>query len=161
MAKAHRHPLLTHTTPGWWLGTICLRESYSCMPDGRLHGPKIRWSYEAEITCKRKIRLSEVTEESLQGVIWIPHRYTGISLTHWGRVMHICINRILIIGSDNGLSPNRRQAIIWTNAGILLIGPLGTNFSEIPIELIHFHSWKYIWKCCLQNGIHFVSASRC
>ena len=21
------------------------------------------------------------------------------------------------IGSDNGLSPNRRQAIIWTNAG--------------------------------------------
>ena len=34
-------------------------------------------------------------------------------------------------GSDNGLSPIRRQAIIWTNAGILLIGPLGTNFSEI------------------------------
>ena len=32
-----------------------------------------------------------------------------------------------IIGSDNGLSPVRRQAIIWTNAGILLIGPLGAN----------------------------------
>ena len=26
-----------------------------------------------------------------------------------------------IIGSDNGLSPDRRQAIIWTKAGILLI----------------------------------------
>ena len=36
-----------------------------------------------------------------------------------------------IIGSDNGLSPGRRQAIIWTNTGILLIRPLGTNFSEI------------------------------
>ena len=36
-----------------------------------------------------------------------------------------------IIGSDNGLSPGRRQAIIWTYAGILLIGPLGMNFSEI------------------------------
>ena len=38
------------------------------------------------------------------------------------------------VGSDNGLSPGRRQAIIQTNAGILLIGPLRTNFSEILIE---------------------------
>ena len=51
-------------------------------------------------------------------------------LTHWGRVTHICVSKLTIIGSDNGLSPGRRQAIIWTNAGILLIGPLGTNFSE-------------------------------
>ena len=29
------------------------------------------------------------------------------------------------IGSENGLSPGRHQAIIWTNAGMLLIGPLG------------------------------------
>ena len=42
---------------------------------------------------------------------------------------------LTIIGSDNGLSPNRRQAIIWTNAGILLIRPSGTNFSEILIEI--------------------------
>ena len=49
--------------------------------------------------------------------------------------MHICINKLTIIGSDNGLSPGRRQAIIWTNDGILLIGPLGTNFSEILIEI--------------------------
>ena len=31
-------------------------------------------------------------------------------------------------------SPDRRQAIIWTNAAILLFGPLGTNFCEIFIE---------------------------
>ena len=55
------------------------------------------------------------------------------SLTHWGRVTHICVGKLSIIGSDNGLSPGRRQAIIWTNAGISLIGPLGTNFSEILI----------------------------
>ena len=54
-------------------------------------------------------------------------------LTHWGRVTHICVGKLTIIGSDNGLSPERRQAIIWTNAGILLIGTLGTNFSEILI----------------------------
>ena len=56
-------------------------------------------------------------------------------LTHWGRLTHICVGKLTIIGSDNGLSPGRRQAIIWTNAGILLIGPLGTNFSEIFIEI--------------------------
>ena len=43
-----------------------------------------------------------------------------------------------IIGSDNGLPPVWRQAIIWTNAGILLIGPLGTNFSEILIRILIF-----------------------
>ena len=46
-------------------------------------------------------------------------------------MVHICVNNLTIIGSDNGLSRGRRQAIIWTNAGILLIGPLGTNFNEI------------------------------
>ena len=59
----------------------------------------------------------------------------SIGLTHWGGVTHICISKLSIIGSDNGLSPDRRQAIIWTNAGILLIGTLGTNFSEILIEI--------------------------
>ena len=62
-------------------------------------------------------------------------------LTHWGRVTHICVGKLISIGSDNGLSPGRRQAIIWTNAGILLIGTLATNFSEILIE-IHSFSFK-------------------
>ena len=62
-------------------------------------------------------------------------------LTHWGRVTHICAGKLTIIGSDNGLSPVRRQAIIWTNAGIVLIRPLETNFSEISIE-IHTFSFR-------------------
>ena len=36
------------------------------------------------------------------------------------------------------MSPGWHQAIIWTNAGILLIRPLGTNFSEILIEIYSF-----------------------
>ena len=64
-------------------------------------------------------------------------------LTHWGRVTHICVGNLTIIGPDNGLSPGRCQAIIWTNAGILLIGPWGTNFSEILIG-IHKFSFKKI-----------------
>ena len=51
---------------------------------------------------------------------------------------HICIGNLTVIGSDNGLSPGRRQAIIWTNYGILLIGPLRTNFSEILVEIYIF-----------------------
>ena len=66
---------------------------------------------------------------------------------------HICIGKLTIIGSDNGLLPEWRQAIIWTNDGILLIGPLGTNFSEIFIEIQTFSLKKILWKmssakCC-------------
>ena len=51
---------------------------------------------------------------------------------------YICVNKLIIIGSDNGLSPDRRQAIISTNAGLLLIGPIGTNFSEILTGILTF-----------------------
>ena len=57
------------------------------------------------------------------------------SINLLSQVTHVCASNWTIIGSDNGLSPDRRQAIIWTNAGILLIEPLGTNFSEILIEI--------------------------
>ena len=56
---------------------------------------------------------------------------------------HICVVKLTTIGPDNDLSPRRRQAIIWTNAGILLIGPLGTDFCEISIAIITF-SFKKI-----------------
>ena len=64
-----------------------------------------------------------------------------VVLTHWSRVKHICVSRMTNNGSDNGLPPGRRQAIIWTNVGILLIRTLGTNFSEILSE-IHTYSFK-------------------
>ena len=64
-------------------------------------------------------------------------------LTHWGRVTHICVSDITIIGSNNGL---------------LLIEPLGTNFSEILIQIFIFSfkkmhlkmssgSWRPFWLC--------------
>ena len=60
--------------------------------------------------------------------------------TDWGRVTHIWVNKLTIIALDNGLSPGRRQAIILTNAGILLIGPWETKFSEffIGIQIFSF-----------------------
>ena len=44
----------------------------------------------------------------------------------------------VIIGSDYDLSPSRHQAIIWTNAGLFLIGNSGTNLSEILIKIQNF-----------------------
>ena len=64
-------------------------------------------------------------------------------LIYWGRATHIYVGNLAIISSDNGLSPGRRQTIIWTNTGILLMGPLGTNFSVILIE-IHTFPFKKI-----------------
>ena len=69
--------------------------------------------------------------------------YRTIVLTYWGRVTHICVKKLIIIGSDNGLSPSRHQAISWTNGGILLIRNLETNLSEILSEIYTF-SFKKI-----------------
>ena len=62
-------------------------------------------------------------------------------LTHWGRATHIRVSNLTIIGSDNGLSPDRRQTIIWNNGGLLLIRTLGTNFSEL-FSVIHTFLFK-------------------
>ena len=53
-------------------------------------------------------------------------------LTNWDHVTHIMVGNLTIIGSD------KRHGIIWTNAGIMLIRPLGTNFSEILIKMHTF-----------------------
>ena len=87
------------------------------------------------------------------------HIVLSLLLTNWGRVTHICVNKLIIIGSDNGLSPGRRQAIIWTNAGILSIGTLGTNFSEILIEVLACSFKKMRLKSRPRNGVHFLSTS--
>ena len=60
---------------------------------------------------------------------WLQFWHCLNVLTHWGRVTHICVGNLTTIGSDNGLSPGRRQAIIWTNAGILSIG-------KTPVRII-------------------------
>ena len=55
---------------------------------------------------------------------------------------HICVGKQTIIGSDNGLSAGRHQAIFLTSAGIFLIKPLATNFSEILIGIQKFSFYK-------------------
>ena len=77
-------------------------------------------------------------------------------LTRWGRVTYICVSKLTIMDSDKGLSPFRCHEIIWFNAGILSIGPLGKNFNEIVIEIntgsfkkrhlkMPSRKWRPIW----------------
>ena len=73
-------------------------------------------------------------------------------LTHQGRVTHICVSKQNTIVSDNGLSHGRCQAIIEANAGIVLFDPLGTNFSEISIEIHIFYSRK-CWRLQETNDV--------
>ena len=84
----------------------------------------------------------------------LPHLIIGYDypfmwiIIHLGRVTHICVGNLTIIGSDNGLSPGRRKPIIWTNAEILFIGPLGTKFIEIQIGIQEF-----LYKKMLENVV--------
>ena len=57
-----------------------------------------------------------------------------------------CISNLTITGSENALSPDRLKAIFWTIAGILLIGPEGTNFREILIKINIFSFTKKLFK---------------
>ena len=83
-------------------------------------------------------------------------------LTHCDRVMHIGISKLTTICPDDGLSRGQYQAIIWTNAVILFIPTLRTNFSEINKQNLYiFIQEKAIWKCHLQNGSIFCSALIC
>ena len=84
----------------------------------------------------------------------------AIAFTHCGRVRHICVSKLTIIGSTNGLSPGVRWTTIWTIAGILLIIPLGTNVSKILIQfhilqLLHSTDIAFMSNVWLMNGVFY------
>ena len=72
---------------------------------------------------------------------WVNTLSSASALTHWGGLTYICASKLITIVSDNGLVPVWRQVITWTNAGILLIGPFRTHFSEI-LMVIHTFPFK-------------------
>ena len=74
---------------------------------------------------------------------------------------HICVRKLTTIGSDNGLSPGRRQATIWTNAGILLILTWGTNFSEILSDIYTFSFKKMHLKMSPEKRRTFCYRHEC
>ena len=79
-------------------------------------------------------------------------------LTHPGRETYIYIfSTPTINGLDNGLPPDLLRALVWANARILLIRPLGKNFSEILMETLSGKCiWKVVWKITV-----ILSRSQC
>ena len=60
-----------------------------------------------------------------------------------------CMNvsvKLIMIGCNNGLSSGGSPVIIWTNAGIFVVGTLGLNCTEIWIIKHNFYLRKYIWQ---------------
>ena len=93
-----------------------------------------------QLLCRHMASLDDVLR------FWRLVGEANLGFTHWGRVSYIYVIKLNIIGSDNGLSDGRRQAIIWTNAGILLIWLLGTNFSEMLVGIPKFSFKKMHFK---------------
>ena len=118
---------------------------------------------ETEIKCRRWL-IFHIYNMMLNSPILIDMTHTT-TLPHWGPVRHICVCYLTIIGSDNGLSPGRRQAIIWTYAFILLIGPLGKNFNESSVgihtgihSVIHFKISSGKWRpFCLGWVVNYIA----
>ena len=123
-----------------WLTTICI-----CPSTSPYKTPCI--FHRLHATCQQLPYYKHIREASV----------AHIQLTHWGLVTHICVGKLAIIGSDNGLSPGRRQAIIWTHAGLLLIWLLETNFNEILIEIYIFSLTKMHLKMSSEKWRSFLS----
>ena len=90
-------------------------------------------------------------------------------LNHWDWLTQKCVSKLTIIGSDNGLSSGRRQAIIWTKCWDVVNCPRGTNFSEILTENHTFSlkkthlimsSGKW-WLFCLGLNVLMVAPRVC
>ena len=140
---------------GWHLHSLHLRNSCTLGYNTKMCAPHSRFM----ITCLAiyEIRSRQLIKKLSLDINWDMifsiHLYLLQKLTSLLKPRRIYASIYYpIIGSDNGLSPIRRQAIIWTNAGLLLIGHQGTNFSEIWIEIPTF-SFK---KMCLT-----ISSAKC
>ena len=71
--------------------------------------------------------------------------------------------KLTVIGSDDGLSPRRRQAIIWTNAGILLIRPLGKKQWILIEKEKAFEMFVAKWRpfCLGVNVLNHGEVAKC
>ena len=76
--------------------------------------------------------------------IWWPRSGVRIYQIVTGVTSDVGVPSTHLVCSDNVFLPRLCQTIIWSNAGILLIGPLGTNFSEISVEF-HTFSFMKMW----------------
>ena len=104
-------------------------------------------------TCIQITKFADIIPQ-WHGVTHVSEVAVVIALTHWGRVTHICVSNVTIIGSDNGLSPDWCQAIIWTSDGNIVDWTLGIlrnklqwNLKRNPYIFIQENAFEsVVWK---------------
>ena len=136
--------LLTHISVirSQWVKRVNVQSDHLHVIHLQMRRPASSWRYNV-LRCT-SVAGSQSASELTTSVPWqlLVHLYdccwvaARTALTHLGRRTHICVSKMALIGSDNGLPPGRRQAIIWTNAGIYSIHTVGTNSSEIASSYI-------------------------
>ena len=70
-----------------------------------------------------------------------------VVLTHWGRVTHICVSKLTIIGSDNGLSPGRHHHYLnqcWNIVNSNLTNKLQWNLKRNSCIFIHENGFENV-----------------
>ena len=89
-------------------------------------------------------------------------RYIFGWLTYAKQHKYMSLNQTTI-GSDNGLSPVRCQAILWTHADSLSLSnePLATNLSEISMKMNMFAFKKMYFKMPCAKWWPFYHSSPC
>ena len=145
-----------------------IQATASCLTDNKPL-PKLMWTLaiEPSVTKFSDIWITILIfsmrkmDFELLSTKWKPFCSGMNVLIHRGRVTHICVDKLTIIGPDNGLSPGQRQAIIRTNAGMLLIEPLRTNFSGISIEIHTFSFQEMYLKMLSGKWRPFLSRPQC
>ena len=80
------------------------------------------------------------------------------NLTQWGRVSHICFSKFTTISFDNGLSPDRHQAIIWTKVREIFVKIF--SFQEMHVK-ISSGKWRslYLSLSVLNYGMRNLNAN--
>ena len=118
-------------------------------------------------SCSRVVVLISCLKEIATAYQWMCdcHKWTIFlsrsCLTHLPLAPHIYASvNWVCIGSDNGLSPVRRQAITWTNTDLLSIGALGTNLNEIRIKIQNFSFMKMHLKLSSAKPAAILSRGR-
>ena len=121
--EGHQTPLMKNEHHlRWWLGAI--------------RQQAITWANDDPDLCCHMVTQPQWVNNQMK--ITFLSTISLVQLMYWGWMTHIWVSKLTIIDSHNGLSPGRHQAIIWTNDGISLIGPSGTNFSEKLIKILIF-----------------------
>ena len=108
--------------------------------------------------CMKTFRNTLLLREAMSEDVKYPKRK---SLTHWDRVTHICVCKLTIFGSDNGMSPGRRQAIIWTNARVLLIGPWEQTLMKFFYRNLHIFIQENPFQNMVWNVASILSRPQC